>query len=78
VVVGEKDLNDFHVIASLLANNIPGARQVMVPGAGHVLPMEAPDRFNHLLSGFLAGIGSGDKRQYAGQPHSNELTSQIY
>ena len=78
VVVGEKDLNDFHVIASLLANNIPGARQVLVPGAGHVLPIEAPDRFNHLLSGFLAGIGSGDKRHYAGQPHSNELTSQIY
>jgi len=78
VVVGEKDLNDFHVIASLLANNIPGARQVMVPGAGHVLPMEAPDRFNHLLSGFLAGIGSNDNRQYARQPHSIEGASQIY
>ena len=38
VVVGEKDLNDFHVTASLLVNNISGARQVMVPGAGHVLP----------------------------------------
>ena len=62
VVVGEKDLNDFHVIASLLANNIPGARQEMVLGAGHVLPLEAPDRFNHLLSGFLAGFGTGDKR----------------
>jgi 3-oxoadipate enol-lactonase len=78
VVVGEKDLNDFQVSASLLANNIPGARRVMVPGAGHVLPMEAPDRFNHLLSGFLAGIRTGESRQFAGQPDSIKSSSQIY
>jgi pimeloyl-ACP methyl ester carboxylesterase len=78
VVVGEKDLNDFQVSASLLANNIPGARRVIVPGAGHVLPLEAPDRFNHLLSGFLAGIRTTESRQYAGQPASIESSSQIY
>jgi 3-oxoadipate enol-lactonase len=53
VVIGEKDLPDFHVIAGILANNITAARRAMVTGAGHVLPLEAPERLNHLLSAFL-------------------------
>jgi 3-oxoadipate enol-lactonase len=52
VVVGERDLPDFQAIANeLLA--IPLARKVTVPGAGHMVPMEAPGEFNALVTGFL-------------------------
>lgn len=57
VVAGEDDLPDFRLIADLLAENIPGARQVLLPGCGHVPPMEDPDAFNAALIGFLTDIG---------------------
>ncbi len=52
VVVGERDHPDFHAIAAeLLA--IPRSRRVIVPGAGHLAPIEAPAEFNALVAAFL-------------------------
>jgi 3-oxoadipate enol-lactonase len=45
VVVGEHDLPDFQQIADLLAAGIPGARKAVIPGAGHLAPMERPEAF---------------------------------
>ena len=53
VVVGECDQPDFHAIAAELAAGIPQARQAVVPGAGHMVPMEAPAEFNALVTEFL-------------------------
>ena len=38
----------------LLARRIRGAELVVVPGVGHVVPLESPDEFNRLVENFLA------------------------
>jgi pimeloyl-ACP methyl ester carboxylesterase len=53
-IVGERDLPDFHAIAGLIEQDVPGARRVVLPGIGHVVNMEAPERFNQLVLDFLA------------------------
>jgi 3-oxoadipate enol-lactonase len=53
-IVGEHDLPNFHAIADLIQRDVPGARRVVLPGAGHVVNMEAPQRFNQLVLDFLA------------------------
>jgi len=56
VVVGEQDLLTPPWIAREVAGGIPGARYELVTGDGssHVLPLERPDDFNHLVMNFLA------------------------
>ncbi len=56
VVVGERDMPDFLVVADTLARRIPGARKVVLPGVGHMANMEAPERFNAAVLAFLADI----------------------
>jgi pimeloyl-ACP methyl ester carboxylesterase len=55
-IVGERDLPDFHAIAGLIQRDIPGARSVVLPGAGHMLNMEMPEQFNQLVLKFLTEI----------------------
>jgi pimeloyl-ACP methyl ester carboxylesterase len=55
VIVGEHDFADHHAIADILRQRIPDARKVVLPDVGHVSMMEAPDRFNEILSDFLVG-----------------------
>ena len=40
-------------LAKHIANTIPGAQLVLVPGAGHVLHLETPEIFNRELVKFL-------------------------
>jgi pimeloyl-ACP methyl ester carboxylesterase len=37
----------------ILASRIPGARLIEVPGAGHGLQYQCPERFAHVITGFL-------------------------
>ena len=53
VIVGEQDMSDFHAIAATLERGIPAVRKVVLEGVGHVPNMEAPERFNRLVLGFL-------------------------
>ena len=57
VVVGEQDLLTPPWIAREVAEAIPGARFEVIRGEGssHVVPIERPDEFNRLVSGFLSG-----------------------
>ncbi|MEO5842802.1 MAG: alpha/beta fold hydrolase [Acidimicrobiales bacterium] len=56
VIVGEHDLPDFHVMATTLATNIPGAVHHVLAGAGHLAPLAAPDEFVRLLRAFVQQV----------------------
>ena len=53
VVVGQDDKGDFRAIAEHLAEQIPDATLVTVPGAGHLVGVDQPDALNALLLEFL-------------------------
>jgi pimeloyl-ACP methyl ester carboxylesterase len=53
VAIGEHDVSDMQAIAVRLAGEIPGARLVTIPGAGHLPNLETPDAFDRLLLEFL-------------------------
>jgi 2-succinyl-6-hydroxy-2,4-cyclohexadiene-1-carboxylate synthase len=50
VVVGERDAK-FRAIGGRLVDRLPDARLVIVPGAGHGLPREAPEALAQALAG---------------------------
>jgi 3-oxoadipate enol-lactonase len=56
VVVGGLDLPDFLIIADILAENLPRARKLVVPDAGHLPNLERPDAVNEALLSFLATV----------------------
>lgn len=56
VIVGERDLPDFHTIADILAAGIPGAAKVEMPDVGHMSNMEDPAAFNKILLEFLPSV----------------------
>ena len=55
VIVGEKDLPHIKDVARLLVEGIPGARQVGIPAAGHLVNLDASAAFNQAVDGFLGG-----------------------
>lgn len=63
VMTGEIDVSAPVARAQAMASLIPGARLHIVPGAPHMAPLEAPERFNPPLIEFLervAGPREGD------------------
>jgi pimeloyl-ACP methyl ester carboxylesterase len=54
VIVGEHDIADFQALSAELARRIPGARQLVLPGAGHMANMDQPAAFNAAVLAFLA------------------------
>jgi pimeloyl-ACP methyl ester carboxylesterase len=58
IVIGENDLPDFHRIADLLQTEIPEARKVVLPRAGHMTPLEASEPFNALVLEYLTQLAS--------------------
>ena len=54
VIVGELDRETPPPYARLLADGIPNARLAIIPGAGHITNLEAPDAVNALLRDHLA------------------------
>ena len=56
VVVGDQDVMTPPKHVAFLADHIPGARLHTVPGAGHMLPVEAPAPLAALLRPFLARL----------------------
>jgi len=59
VVIGERDKEDLRAIARHLSEQIPNARLVEVPHAGHLVGVEQPEQLNRLLLEFLAEESSG-------------------
>ena len=56
VAAGERDMADFRDGAVALAQALPQARHVLIAGAGHLAPLEAPDEFRSLLRELLADL----------------------
>lgn len=53
IIVGDRDQPDILAIADLLEARIGGAVKVQIPGAAHMVNMEQPQEFNHLVLEFL-------------------------
>jgi len=53
IVVGNRDVADIHEICGLLYARIPGAKQVIIDGAGHMVNMEKPEEFDRAVLPFL-------------------------
>jgi len=57
VVSGECDTPEFRAMASFAAQRIPRAQLAVIPGAGHLLPLEAPELVLETLFGFFRSLG---------------------
>jgi pimeloyl-ACP methyl ester carboxylesterase len=53
VVTAENDSTVAPANQRVLVENIPGARQVLVPAAGHAVTIDQPERFNQAMLDFL-------------------------
>jgi 3-oxoadipate enol-lactonase len=53
VIVGEEDLPHIKEVAVLLAAGITGAKLVTIPGAGHIVNLDAREAFNQAVEAFL-------------------------
>jgi pimeloyl-ACP methyl ester carboxylesterase len=52
LIVGEHD-EPCVKVHRFMADTIPGARHVVIPGVGHLTNLEAPDAFNRAAARFL-------------------------
>ena len=52
-VGGGRDVSDIHKIIAKLRSEIPGAQEYTFRGCGHIVPMEAPEKFNKVVLEFL-------------------------
>ncbi|GIV74449.1 alpha/beta fold hydrolase [Caldilinea sp.] len=58
---GEHDLPDFVQIAARIGREVPQARTVVVPGAGHMANMESHALVTQALRNFLQAVALGAK-----------------
>ena len=56
VIVGDADMPDMMTIADKIEAGVRGARKVVISGAAHMLNMEQPEKFNRLVSQFVASL----------------------
>ena len=61
VVVGEQDASTPPAAARVIADQMAGARVETIPGAAHLVPMEAPRELNRLLQAFLSEVEEREK-----------------
>jgi pimeloyl-ACP methyl ester carboxylesterase len=54
IMVGDQDLPGFQTCADELAEKIPGAEKQVVPGAGHMMNLEAPETIMEAITAFIA------------------------
>ena len=57
VMVGAEDVPTPVTRAERIAEKIPGAKLVVIPGAGHLCTVEEPDAVNRAIKDFLAAQG---------------------
>ena len=62
LVLGDRDVKTIKATIEKLEKDVPGAKKVVVPGAGHMVNMEKPEEFDHALLGFLRGLKGKGRR----------------
>lgn len=55
-IVGEQDIPDFLRITELVCQQVPRARQLVIPGVGHMANMEAPQQVTEAMLAFLTKL----------------------
>jgi pimeloyl-ACP methyl ester carboxylesterase len=56
VIVGEQDAKVLHDVADVLATQIKDAEKVVMKEAAHLVNVQQPDAFNHLVVQFVDGL----------------------
>lgn len=57
LIWGEDDARSPLSVAHTMQASIPGARLVVIPGAGHVSSLERPEAFDAAIRGFITKLG---------------------
>jgi 3-oxoadipate enol-lactonase len=53
ILVGDQDIPDVHAHAGVIENGIWNSRRVVIEDAGHLMYLEKPDEFSHIVLTFL-------------------------
>jgi 3-oxoadipate enol-lactonase len=56
LISGEREPPRWHLVADSLARWMPSARKVVIPGGGHAVHFDEPERFNRALLDFLSEV----------------------
>ena len=56
VITGAMEMPYFQIVSDAVAYGIANAQRVVVPGGGHVVMLQQPDRFNSEIKDFLAAV----------------------
>lgn len=56
VLVGERDMEDFHRIADHLKSQMPNAQKQVLKGVGHSPHFQMPGELSEIISGFLSDV----------------------
>jgi pimeloyl-ACP methyl ester carboxylesterase len=56
IIMGQNDIDDLQGVAARLVRQITHARHTVLPGVGHIVNMEAPERFNEIVLNFLDSL----------------------
>jgi pimeloyl-ACP methyl ester carboxylesterase len=56
VIVGDADMPDMMTIADKIEAGVKGARKVVMSGVAHMPNMEQPQKFNSLVTQFVASL----------------------
>lgn len=54
ILVGENDLDYYHIIADILADKIKNSRLEIISDSGHMINLENPKKFNIVLQKFIS------------------------
>jgi pimeloyl-ACP methyl ester carboxylesterase len=57
LIYGDEDVRSPLAVAEDLHSRIPGSQLVVLPGVGHLVDVEAGDRFNAEIRAFLRAVG---------------------
>jgi 3-oxoadipate enol-lactonase len=58
VVLGAQDMADFQMIGAFVERGVAGAKRANIADAGHLACMEAPQRTNEIVLGFIGSLAA--------------------